>query len=68
MVSGSKMKAQTHAVFKIRADMHGDMILFLDLVSETLDLFLEVRSDMLGAGDPGEPFLHGVDLGHLQLA
>lgn len=68
MISGSEVETQTHAVFEVRADMHRDMVLLLDLVSEVLDLFLEVRSDVLGAGDPGEPFLHWVDLGHLQLA
>ena len=64
VVCGAEVEIEAHAVFEVGADMHGDMILFLDFVAEGFDFLFEEWGDMLGAGDAGEPFFHGVDLGH----
>lgn len=64
VVGGAEVEVEAHAVFEVCADVDGDMILFLDFIAKVLDLFFEEWGDMLGAGDAGEPFFHGVDLGH----
>lgn len=67
MLSGVEMEIETQAIFERRADMHGDMIFLLDLVSECFYFSPEEGCDVLCASDAGEPLFKGVDLTHVGL-